>query len=81
MESSGKRTRGPNQQAPWSRTVDDGVSVLRLALDVSDPWQRAQLEVMFEGGYTLWRALQRGVRDACRAYWAARHERSLTNEE
>jgi hypothetical protein len=50
--------------------------VLRLALDVSDARQRARIEVMFEGAYALRRALQRGVRDACRAYWAASHERA-----
>lgn len=76
MASSGKRTRGPNKQTPWSRNADDGVSVLRLALDTSDPLQRSQLEAMFEGAYTVTRALQRGVRDACRAYRAASHERA-----
>ena len=75
MGSSEKRTRGPNKQTPWSRSADDGVSVLRLALDVSDPLQRARVEAMFEDAYTLRRALQRNARDACRAYWAATHER------
>lgn len=76
MASSGKRTRGPNKQTPWSRNTDDGVSVLRLALDTSDPLQRSRIEAMFEGAYVVTRALQRGVRDACRAYRAARHERA-----
>jgi hypothetical protein len=42
VASSGKRTRGPNKQTPWSRNPDDGLAVLRLALDVSEPqrWQR-----------------------------------------
>jgi hypothetical protein len=73
---SGKRTRGPNKQTPWSRSADDGVSVLRLALDVSDPLERSRLETMFEDGYQLRRALQRDARDRCRAYKAAVHERS-----
>lgn len=76
MGSSGKRTRGPNKQAPWSRNPDDPVSVLRLALDVSDPLQRAQIEHMFDDAYSIRRALQRDARDACRAYWAAPHERT-----
>ena len=76
MGSSGKRTRGPNKQTPWSRTADDGVSVLRLALDASDPLQRARLEAMFEDAYQIRRAVQRDARDRCRAYWAASHERS-----
>jgi hypothetical protein len=52
------------------------VSVLRLALDVGDPRQRHRIESMFEGAYTIKRALQRDVRDRCRAYWAAVHERA-----
>ena len=75
MGSSGKRTRGPNQQTPWSRNPADGVSVLRLALDTSDPRQRARIESMFEGAYTVKRALQRDARAKSRAYWAATHER------
>ena len=76
MASSEKRRRGKNQHTPWSRNPDDGVSVLRLALDVSDPRQRHRIEAMFEGAYALKRALQRDVRDRCRAYWAAVHERA-----
>ncbi|HEX5062978.1 MAG TPA: hypothetical protein VFV99_26570, partial [Kofleriaceae bacterium] len=78
MESSGKRkrTRGPNKQTPWSRRPDAPVSVLRLALDTSDPLQRSRVEQMFETAYTLKRALQRNARDRCRAYWAAPHERT-----
>ena len=76
MGSSGKRTRGPNKQTPWSRTSDDGLSILRLALDVSDPRQRARLEALFGGAFAIRRALQRGARDACRAYRVAHHERA-----
>ena len=76
LESPGTRTRGPNRGTPWVRNPDDGVSVLRLALDTSDPVQRARLESMFQTGYQLRRALQRGARNACRAYWAASHERA-----
>ena len=76
MVSSEKRTRGPNKQKPWSRNSDDGLSVLRLALDVSDPRERARVERMFEDAYTLERALQRAARTRSRAYWAATHERA-----
>lgn len=76
MGLSGKRTRGPNKQQAWRRSADDGVSVLRLALDVSDPLQRSRVEALFRDGFAVRRALQRGARDACRAYWAATHERA-----
>ena len=75
MGSSGKRTRGPNKQRPWSRDANESVSVLRLALDISDPGQRHRLEALFEDAYSVRRALQRGARDACRACVAAVHER------
>ena len=78
MASSGKRTRGPNKQTPWSRAAhagDDGV-VLRLALDTHDPRQRARIEAIFEGAYHVKRALQRDARDRARAFWAAPHERA-----
>jgi hypothetical protein len=74
--SSEKRTRGPNQQVPWARRPEDGVSVLRLALDTSDPMQRARIEAMFRAAYAVRRAVQRDARDRARAYWAARHERA-----
>ena len=45
MGSSGKRTRGPNKQTPWARRPEDGTSVLRLALDTSDPVQRARQQL------------------------------------
>ena len=70
-----KRTRGPNKQTPWARKPEDGVSVLRLALDTGDPIQRRRIEAMFAAGYQVRRALQRDARDRCRAYDAARHER------
>ena len=76
MRSSEKRTRGPNQQVPWARRPEDGVSVVRLALDTSDPVQRARIEAMFGAAYSLRRALQRDARDRVRAYWAAHHERA-----
>ncbi|MDQ3370634.1 MAG: transposase, partial [Myxococcota bacterium] len=75
MASSGKRTRGPNRGTAWVRNPDDGVSVLRLALDTSDPLQRGRLEAMYQGAYQVRRALQRRAKNACRAYWAATHER------
>src|SRR5437773_896072 len=75
MGSSGKRTRGPNKQTPWSRKPDDGMSVLRLALDTSDPVQRARIEAMFSSAYSVRRAVQRDARSRCRAFWAASRER------
>lgn len=75
MVSSEKRTRGPNQQTPWVRPSQDGVSLLRLALDTSDPLQRGRVEAMFRAAYCVRRAVQRDARDGTRAYWAAAHER------
>jgi hypothetical protein len=74
--SSGTRTRGPNKQRPWVRNPDGGVSILRLALDTSDPRQRCRLEALFADAFSARRALQRGARDACRAFWSATHERA-----
>jgi hypothetical protein len=51
------------------------VSVLRLALDISDALHRARIEAMFQSAYRLKRALQRDARSRCRAYWNATHER------
>ena len=76
--TSTKRTRGPNKQPPWSRNADDGVSVVRLALDTHDPVQRRQLESMFWTSYQVRRAVQRQAQSACHAYWAAVHERAGT---
>ena len=76
MGASGKRRRGPNKQPPWVRSPADGVSVLRLPLDVHDPVHRARIEAMFGAAYQIRRALQRTARDRSRAYWAATHERS-----
>ena len=69
-----KRTRGPNKKAPWTRG-DGPASVLRLALDIGDPRQRARLEAIFSTAFTLRRALQRDVRDRVRAFRAAPLER------
>jgi hypothetical protein len=76
VASSKKRTRGPNKQTPWSRNPDDGVSVVRLALDTSDPMQRRRVESRFWSSYQIRRTLQRQARSACGAYWAATHERA-----
>lgn len=75
-KSEHKRTRGPNRGTPWARRPEDGVSVLRLALDTYDPVQRRRVETMFTGAYQVRRAIQRAARDKARAYWAARHERA-----
>ena len=50
--------------------------MLRLALDASDPLQRSRLEALFQDCFSVRRALQRGARDACTAYWAATAERA-----
>ncbi|MDB4961267.1 MAG: transposase [Myxococcales bacterium] len=73
--SGSKRTRGPNKQKPWSRSVDDGLSLLRLAIDTSDPVQRARLEGMYSAAHSIRRAVQRDARDRCLAYRSAHHER------
>ncbi|MBA2542230.1 MAG: transposase, partial [Deltaproteobacteria bacterium] len=75
MASSEKRTRGPNRGAAWARNPEAGMSVLRLALDTSDPLQRARVEAMYQGAYQVKRASQRQAKNACRAFWAACHER------
>lgn len=71
-----KRTRGPNKSTPWVRRPEDGLAVLRLALDTTDPVQRARIDAMFSAAFSLRRALQRDARDRSRAYWAAAHERA-----
>ncbi|HEY5951695.1 MAG TPA: hypothetical protein VIV40_39645, partial [Kofleriaceae bacterium] len=71
-----KRTRGPNKSKPWVRRPEDGLSVLRLALDTSDPVQRARIETMYSAAYSVRRAVQRDARARTRAYWAAPHERA-----
>jgi hypothetical protein len=70
-----KRTRGPNQQTPWSRNPDDGVSVLRIALDTTDPVQRRRVDAMFSAAFSIRRAVQSDARHRARAYRAAPHER------
>jgi hypothetical protein len=74
--ATSKRTRGPNKQPPWSRDPAAGVSVLRLALDASDPVVRKRLEGIFGAAFSLRRALQRDARSRIDAYSAARHERA-----
>ena len=74
--SDHKRTRGPNQQVPWQRRAEDGVSVLRLAVDTNDPVQLRRVEALFSAAFSLRRAVQRDARARTRAYWAAPHERS-----
>ncbi len=73
--SAGKRTRGPNKETPWARTPEDGLSVLRLALDTSDPLQRRRLEDMFSAAFSVRRAVQGDARDRSRAYRAAHRAR------
>jgi hypothetical protein len=70
------RKRGPNKSTPWVRRPEDGLAVLRLPLDTTDPVQRDRIENMFSAAYSLRRAVQRDARDRTRAYWAACHERA-----
>src|SRR5262245_26291317 len=71
-----KRTRGPNQSTAWVRRPEDGLAVLRLPLDATDPVQRDRIETMFSAAYCVYRAVQRDAQDRTRAYWAATHERA-----
>ena len=76
MASTGhRRMRGPNKQTPWVRRAEDGLSVLRLALDTTDPVERRRVEAMFSAAFSIRRAVQRGARGKARAYRAAHHER------
>lgn len=58
------------------RRPEDGLAVLRLPLDTSDPVQRDRIETMFSVVYNVQRAVQREACDRTRAYWAAPHERA-----
>ena len=71
-----KRTRGPNRGTPWRRDPAGELSVLRLAVDTTDPVQRRRVEDMFEAAYAVRRAVQRGARNRGSAYWAAHHARA-----
>lgn len=71
-----KRKRGPNRSTPWVRRPEDGLAVLRLPLDTTDPVQRARIEMMFSAAYQVRRAVQRDACARARAYWAATHERA-----
>jgi transposase len=70
-----KRTRGPNRAPAWSRKPEDGLSVLRLGLDVADPVMRDRVAGVFDAGFSIYRAVQRDARNRCEAYRAASHER------
>lgn len=76
MRASSKRTRGRNKKPPWKRDPNGPVSVFRLALDTTDPIQRARIEGMFSCAFKVRRALQHDVRNRSDAYWAAKHERA-----
>jgi len=58
------------------RRAEDGLSVLRLALDTHDPVQRARIEAMFDCAFQIRRAVQRSARARAYAYWAAARERA-----
>ena len=74
-QNSSKKTRGANKQRPWVRSVSDGVSVLRLALETRDSGQRLLLESIFDAGFRIRRALQRDACDRSIAFRAASRER------
>ncbi|WP_405147772.1 hypothetical protein OG589_08835 [Sphaerisporangium sp. NBC_01403] len=52
------------------------MSVIRLALDSSDPQVRARLEALFGASWRLKRALQHDAADRVAAYWAGEHRRA-----
>lgn len=70
-----KVTRGPNKGRVWKRDPDDGTSVIRLALDTSDPLVRHRIETVFQATFEVRRAVQADARSRVDAYWAAPHER------
>jgi len=67
--------RGPNQQTPWVRRAEDGLSVIRLPVDTTDPVLRRRVESMFSAAFSIRRAVQRDARGRARVYRDARHER------
>src|SRR5262245_54609487 len=73
--SAPKRRRGPHHRKPWSRRPEDGLSVLRLPLDISDPVQRHRLQAVFPSAFQIKRARHRAARTRLRAYRAAHRER------
>ena len=64
------RSKAPNFK------YDGPVAVIRLELDVADARVRQRLERQWAAVFRLRRALQRDAAARCRAYWAARRERS-----
>ncbi|MCH9736928.1 MAG: transposase [Actinomycetia bacterium] len=69
------RRRGKSRAANFS--YDGPVAVIRLELDGTDDRVRRRLGRQWEAVFRLRRALQRDAAARCRAYWAARHERSV----
>ncbi|MGP3956316.1 zinc ribbon domain-containing protein [Nonomuraea sp. 3N208] len=51
------------------------MSVIRLALDVSDPATRVRVEKLFAAAWSLKRAVQHDARDRVEAYWAGSQRR------
>jgi hypothetical protein len=72
------RRRGKSKAPNFS--YSGPVSVIPLELDVSDDCTRLRLERQWEAVFRLRRALQRDAQNRCRAYWAARHERTADPE-
>jgi hypothetical protein len=68
------RRRGKSKAPNFK--YDGPVSVIRLELDVSDPVVRRRVERQWAAVFRLRRALQRDAAHRCRAYWAARRERT-----
>lgn len=75
------KRRGKNKAPRWRRDPNGPVSVLPIALDVSDPHDRRRVEKLFSASYRLRRALQAQASSRCRAYWAARHERKRSGPD
>lgn len=76
-----ERTRGPNKGPAWRRDPDDGTSVIRLAVDTSDPLMRHRVETVFQATFDLRRAVQGDARARVDAYWAAPHERARSPKD
>ena len=81
ISAAAKATRGPNKTAAWRRDPEQGMSVIRLALDTSDPMMRHRVEVVFQCCFEIRRAVQQDARSRVDAYWSAPHERAVSPQD
>ncbi|CAN5120248.1 hypothetical protein BH23ACT9_BH23ACT9_15410 [soil metagenome] len=77
MASTAVKTRGKtkNPEGNWS-AKGMPKSVIRLAVDTSDPQQHRRAEQLFSATFQVRRAVQADARSRVDAYWAAPHERA-----